>query len=372
MYGDTEQTRFVPVVMEHAEDGSMPLPIYLKSRFCIDLAGNDTIEDLVRHLYGKPRFERPQLGPAPDFGDGEAQSRAALEAAQRSLSVGARDSVARLQNALKATIEEIDSLRIPDDECRPQQVEAAILRLIDGTVPLRTRVVSLVRSVAQNQPTQQAFDLFEDFFERALHICRPHRNPTAFEPARFVVLELFMLYLAVLAKHRVLPGIETLLKATFVVNGKAKSFSGFSLSLSIVSQCTRDAPTGHRWHDYTANLLRDRCDDETSFEQLQEVDMLLFVRSRFEGQPRCWRPRTLVLRGEYAAPFDVFIGARGERRMAVLRAFLGTPDLGALADRAEAEFAGQQRMLESQNEPLDIIRAMALPSLLPDRFGGEF
>ncbi|MDY0278225.1 MAG: toll/interleukin-1 receptor domain-containing protein [Acholeplasma sp.] len=74
VYKNVEQTKFIPVIFEVKNgDYKSCNPVFLKSRFYIDLANIDTYEreykNLVRLLFGKPQYRKPLLGNKPNWVD---------------------------------------------------------------------------------------------------------------------------------------------------------------------------------------------------------------------------------------------------------------------------------------------------------------
>jgi hypothetical protein len=65
-----DQGKFVPVLREG--DTLTSLPTYLLSKLYIDFresaSFDDSFETLLRHIFNSPRYKRPPLGSAPDFG----------------------------------------------------------------------------------------------------------------------------------------------------------------------------------------------------------------------------------------------------------------------------------------------------------------
>ena len=47
---DPMQTRYIPVAIEHNEDGTLPLPTFLQSRYCIDLTAENGYESLLESI----------------------------------------------------------------------------------------------------------------------------------------------------------------------------------------------------------------------------------------------------------------------------------------------------------------------------------
>lgn len=68
------QEKFIPIVMERGEDGEAYLPAYLKPLLYIDFSGDgreSNYDDLVRDIYGIPKYTKPMLGESLAFGGGD-------------------------------------------------------------------------------------------------------------------------------------------------------------------------------------------------------------------------------------------------------------------------------------------------------------
>lgn len=71
VYDDVKQERIIPIVWECDETGNPYLPIFLKSRFYIDLSSNEKFGEnykkLLRTLYNKPKNPKEELGEMPEW-----------------------------------------------------------------------------------------------------------------------------------------------------------------------------------------------------------------------------------------------------------------------------------------------------------------
>lgn len=70
VYGNAEQEKFVPVIMERDADGNPYMPAYLKSRMYKDLTGDNYengYESLVRNIYEAPAERKPEIGNRPNW-----------------------------------------------------------------------------------------------------------------------------------------------------------------------------------------------------------------------------------------------------------------------------------------------------------------
>lgn len=70
-YDPTKASKFIPITRRALRGPKDCLPSYLKSRYAIDFTteGNYkvNIDELIRRLFGQPRYRRPDLGPVPEL-----------------------------------------------------------------------------------------------------------------------------------------------------------------------------------------------------------------------------------------------------------------------------------------------------------------
>ena len=71
IYNNVSQEKFLPVVFEKKEDGTIPKPQYLKSLLHFDLSDPTTYDEnyqrLVKRLYGVNIYQKPELGNIPNW-----------------------------------------------------------------------------------------------------------------------------------------------------------------------------------------------------------------------------------------------------------------------------------------------------------------
>jgi hypothetical protein len=124
VYGKVAQSKFIPIACEFSDEREPFLPVFLKSRIWLDFSSPESInqnwEKLIRHLYGKPAFQKPHVGKPPSYlaestatsaspiGGKFATFRQALVSNSRSLNLYREDF-------LSSCIEEADALRVRQD-----------------------------------------------------------------------------------------------------------------------------------------------------------------------------------------------------------------------------------------------------------------
>ena len=73
IYAKADQNKFVAVVSELDADGKPFLPTYYGARIILDLSKQEiypeNFEQLVRWIFGKPAFPKPQVGQPPAYLD---------------------------------------------------------------------------------------------------------------------------------------------------------------------------------------------------------------------------------------------------------------------------------------------------------------
>lgn len=75
VYGNVNQEKFIPVVLETDEAGDPYVPTYINTRIYIDLSDEEKYESeyekLLRNIYEKPLYKKQKLGKRPEWLDEE-------------------------------------------------------------------------------------------------------------------------------------------------------------------------------------------------------------------------------------------------------------------------------------------------------------
>lgn len=70
-YDSAKAAKFLPIARKATNGLEGCLPTYLKSRYAIDFTKDaeyrTKLEELLRRIFGQPRYRRPELGPMPQF-----------------------------------------------------------------------------------------------------------------------------------------------------------------------------------------------------------------------------------------------------------------------------------------------------------------
>ena len=71
LYGKSEQTKFIPIILEKDDNGEAICPTYIKSRIHFDFSDankyEDNYEKLLRCIHQEPLKQKPKLGKKPEW-----------------------------------------------------------------------------------------------------------------------------------------------------------------------------------------------------------------------------------------------------------------------------------------------------------------
>ena len=151
VYGNARQEKFIPIIAERDEEGKEYVPTYIKTRIYIDLSDPEKYEmeyeKLLRNIYEKPQFVKPQLGKKPEWLDEEKLNFFPVKDLIRQIrgsntSVKRKNCIARFQ---KAYIEALKPYYICG--VKPEEAYNNFL----NTKPLRDIYLDFVEAVAETE-----------------------------------------------------------------------------------------------------------------------------------------------------------------------------------------------------------------------------
>lgn len=374
VYSNAANTKFIPVLSERDAEGKAILPSYLTSRIYVDLSSDQVYEDgyemLLRKLHGEPEFPEPPLGKKPAYlQDGAtigSTTRPKLKRAITALEQGKPSARAAAGDHFEAVAEAIANLRI---EGQDRPLDDLILEAIRTNKHLRDETLDLVEVLVGAAPRETAEHLLLEFFERLLGACHSQSGSAteaAFEAVRFMTMELFLHVVTVLLNGDHLEILTTLLEDDYVYrefgNRKVEKFGAFYFSLDTIDR-RRKQRLGVNRTSLVADLIKERADrKKSSFERLQEVDLLLYLRSQFT-HGYGWYPKTLVYLSSYVQPFDIFVAEGSKRRFARLSAVLDVRDTEELRKKYESlDPSVRSLRFHDTHAPISITRLMNLQS----------
>jgi len=347
VYEKVEQSKFIPIVCEFDADGNPFLPTFLKSRIWIDFsspqAANDSWEQLIRLLYGKPFHEKPKLGKAPAYvrDDSAAPSSPVLSKynALKQVILQGRPGLTLFRNDFHDTcIHFADSLRVRE---RPQidSLGEKVLADCGQLKHVRNHIVDWVLLESTAAPSDDFTDALVDFLERMRELkSRPPEvnswNDAWFEAHSLFVYESFLYIIAALMKSNAFHTLHEVFTSHYLLPETERHgddrfacfdcFYGDSESLQAVL-----AAEGKRLYSPAAELLKRQADrSDIPFNDVIQAELLVLMIA-FITPNATWYPQTLHY-APYHQGFPFFIRATQHKNFKKLAIITGIDDANTL------------------------------------------
>ncbi|WP_050525649.1 SEFIR domain-containing protein [Pseudorhodobacter aquimaris] len=345
LYSGEDEGKFVALVFERDEHGNACLPTYYTSRIFIDFTdltrATDSFEQLVRWIFDKPLYKKPDVGRPPAYlKSDEATITLATSAAHRRAMDAVQNSkphaFAATQEYLETLTDQLEAFRI-NVETDPLSDE--ISSNYAAFLPYRDEAITLVRAIARAEPETRYGDALHAFLERFIPYF--HATPESgrhrkfdFDNYKFFAHEL-LLYFCTIAMT---DGRSDLFDAITgrpyydAVRGEnggnaVGTYDVFFFHDSLLDH--RNKQLELRRHSLHADLLKERAAGSGfRFEQLIQTDFVLFLRNRLLHAESYyfWFPVTMYLLSYGHRPFEIFARAQSTRELMRLLPLLGIED----------------------------------------------
>lgn len=362
VYEDQEQGKFVAIIPNRDENGQAFLPTYYKSRIYIDLSEpdkySDNYEKLLRWVYDKPLYTRPEIGKKPSFLEGT-----------ESVSLGTSTSQKRALSAIKeskqfasgALDEYLHTFSINLERFRLIEVEGefdeALIINVESFLPYRNEFLALILAISQYAPNEENIHKLHRFFESLIpYMDKPsHINSwkeSDFDNFKFIIHELFLYTVAILLKSEQFELTGKLLSQQYYIEGKAQYGQPTMFEYQIFREYLRSLD--HRNDrlklnrlSIHADLLKERSNGSgVEFKHLMQADFLLFIRSDLHNDSyyQRWFPDTLLYVGHFNNPFEIFARSSSKAYFEKMKVALGINEVSDLDKLIEIYTNDPQRV----------------------------
>jgi len=324
VYDNQAQEKFVAVVVEKDENGKPFLPTYYKSRIFIDLSEADryadNFEQLLRWIFDKPLYVKPDLGSKPSFLSEVPHTSLGTSAlfkrsidAIKNHKAYASGVFGEYCNTFASNLERFRLLK-PEGE-----FDDAVVKNIEEFLPYRNEAIQLFTTIAQYSPAEEFIRQIHRLFESLI----PYMNRPAhisqyrdwdFDNFKYVVHELFLYALAVFLKHDRLDQANYLLEQQYYLPGNSEYGRDVMVSFVVFREDMRSLECrnqrlGLRRLSIRADLLKERCNGTgIDFRYLMQADFVAFMRAEITAKDSWnrWWPETLLYLGHFNSPFEIF------------------------------------------------------------------
>lgn len=324
VYENQAQEKFVAVVREKDNNGKAYLPTYYKNRIHIDLSEQENyannFERLLRWIFDKPVYIKPELGNKPSFLSEGAHVSLGTTVIYKRCIDAIKNHKAHAAGAFDeyctAFSENLERLRISGAE---GEFDDAVIKNIEEFLPFRNEAIQLFIVIAQYAPEEKFIQRLHRFFESMIPFMSRPQSITQwkewdFDNYKFIVHELFLYAFAILLKYDRIEQANHLLQQQYYLPENSDygrdAMVGFTIFRNFMRSLEyRNKRLGLRRLSLRADLLKERCAGTgIDFRLLLQADFVLFMRSEIETNENymSWWPETLIYLGHSNSPFEIF------------------------------------------------------------------
>lgn len=332
IYQQTNQERFVPVILEGSPTESIPL--FMRGRIFVDLTRgyNDGIDELLRYLLGLPVHKKPPLGEVPDrFVRSETTilPTAGLARDINNALIQGHVATGLVNEYVRRFCRGLDDF---GEEVSQLERDAAVNRLRDSisrSQIYKDDFTDFVQSLADNCQDEYAIDSLRTLFEYLIGRLRQRHAPDLDDLA-FLAYELFLYATLAYFKNRRINDVISLCFDSYTwLDQKTPRTAGASDLCNGSEMLAADMNYG--------KFIRDRFNlVGASVEQLVEWDTLLWLTSCFRHKFEfCWYPYSQRELGYES--LEWFSRLESDRDQGVVLGLLGFDSVGALVQAIETK-----------------------------------
>lgn len=316
IFGKTKQERFIPIVVERDDENNPYLPTYIKSRIHIDLSDEtlyeNNYEKLLRNIYNKPAYTKPQLGKAPEWLDNNTINATPIKKLLKQLDSCVTNNT-KTQIIVKNFIDEYVNMLLPynnhDDVYKSQD---SFFKVIDEFKIFRDYYTDFLEILIKNDMNIVDIlpSLFEDIYNKTHEVDSNSYYDNPFEHFDYLIWEIFISTTAILLHYEKYKEIYGLLNHSYFIrenffkastNVKDRSFIWFRKWFHMIEEVYKANSQNPRLYTLAGEILvkREKKPILTS-QKIAEADILLFQLSfiiDFTGKStfyNYWFPTTYI------------------------------------------------------------------------------
>ena len=355
IYNRVKQDKFVAIIRERDENGKALVPAYYGSRIFIDMSDDDSYaqnyEQLLRWMYNKPIYLKPDIGSQPAF----LTTKPSISLGTTTVFYRALDAIKNRKNYwLGALADYFDTFVINLENFRIETAEGEyddqVIKSIEDFLPFRNEAISIFKAIARYAKEPESYELVHGFFEQLIPYMNPKIEQSSwrtyeFDNFRFCIHELFLYVIAIFLKYKCYEGVSYLLTQQFYVkehSGK-KSLESYSyLHQQIRSLDYRNKRLELKRRSLRADFLVERLKySGISLDELMEADFLLYIRAvvnsvkSSDWSQQYW-PDSLLYLPEYSGTIELFTRAESKQYFDEIKILLNITSVEDLEPIREA------------------------------------
>jgi hypothetical protein len=346
VYANVSQEKFIPIIAERDEAGKAYLPTYLESRIYIDLSSQDTYEEnyekLLRNIYKRPAYNKPQLGKAPSYLFEETPMTHKTSSILRGFENQINKNPKKINSILREFLDEFfsnfkeysvvftgrDYITIGKD----------IHDKLNLYLPLRNDFIYFFDKLTR-EDLEFEIDIVIRFLEKLSLLKRPlddrsSWSQTEFEVFRFATHELFLYLIAIGLKNGNYKFVEELLYSHYFFQDKyehkkePETFGGFYNYVDAFDEYYKQT-FSKDFFSPMADFIIKRIPDGFTKDNIVEADLLCHYVASLNNIR--WFPITYVYKTE--GSFELFKRITSARHFEKVKGLFGVTNANELKEK---------------------------------------
>ncbi|MBV6422077.1 MAG: hypothetical protein DAHOPDDO_03366 [Ignavibacteriaceae bacterium] len=365
---EEQKSRFVALVFENDEKSNPYLPTYYKSRIYIDFsseeARSENFEQLIRWIFNKPLFVKPELGKPPFYITSDEHISLNTQAKLKTYNDALHSNIKNAKGALADYLETFSN-NLRKFKMEFESVDNYYDKVVENIkqfIPYRDEFVDVTISALKYLDDETIAAVFHKFFEdilsyKIVFIDTKFKDRMEFDNYQFIINELFLYFTAAILKQYRFELFDTFLNIKYYI-GNARDTQDTVYSYIILYGVPRSfeiASTKNRRISYTSDILIGNANNKKILlTDIMQADFILFLRSdiTFNQNLRRWHMNTGVYIASRQPDFELFLRSESKSFFGKFRQCLGIDNLESLKTISEEFRNGKRRSFEYYGDTL--------------------
>jgi hypothetical protein len=311
IYDNTEQVKFIPVIMERDEGGNEYVPVFLKNLIYIDFSKEETFikeyEKLIRIIFKRPQAIKPGLGKPPEYLFEETSNNFDLKESERDLIRELEQNGKQINNKIKQYLklfnEKLDSCRLSNLNENEIVFGKKLYEKFLEMQNFRDSFLTIVKHLIINGNSDH-YKTFYNFFHNFENYYSPKKGTQTswykneFDNFSLFFIELILSNIALLMHYDSTEFLKISLNHTFI-NDIKYDFEPLEERLSTIFDKIGEIYIIGQYYNHYAGqnyqrplveILKMRVYSEITFSELIEADLLLHYYRLNKGEYEQYYP----------------------------------------------------------------------------------
>ncbi|MGZ0708691.1 SEFIR domain-containing protein [Coraliomargarita sp. W4R53] len=362
LYSDAEQTKFIPVGCELDDQGKLCFPTFLKSRIHIDFSSPERVEagweKLIRAIYDKPLYKRPEIGKTPSYllEDEAIANKASSKFLAFKNAVYSDRPIKEMlrRDYVSAVYSGLAEMRIAGDSNEIDFKQT--LRYLDANLDYRDQIIEYFLITITTEKTEDSIRHITSLFQKMLPLKYRLEDQSGvfydwwWDHQGFHLHELLLYLVALCLKEERFDFLRKFLSKKYLYPNTSPDGGGEMNDFHIFYSYSKalrawNSTLEQKWESPEGQMIKIRASNEAVyFEDLIEADYLLSLRSQItNNQDYYWYGHTLIY-GGWISRHPFLVKAKSKEAFKMIVPLLG------VSNKHELENV-KQKAKDSKPEP---------------------